>query len=209
MKPAIILIRHGESEANLSKEVCETTPDHLVSLTERGEAQCRALGQSLKSLLNSKTLRVWSSPYERARRSSSLLTQELDAHITLREDPRLREQEWGNFFTEEAFFKERAERKRHSPFFYRIKNGESGADVFDRVSSFLDTLHRDLARHPGTDAVIISSHGMTLLIFLMRFFHWTYEEHAEAQTFGNCGYVVLNPDAEGHYQISLDKRSGL
>ena len=208
MKPDIILLRHGESAANLSKKVYETIPDHLVQLTERGEAQCHILGQALKPLLDGKTIRVWSSPFERARRSSSLITQQLDADITLREDPRLREQEWGNFFNEETFYSERDKRRAHSLFFYRITNGESGADVFDRCSSFLDTLWRDLNRHPETQCVLISTHGMTALIFLMRFFHWTPEEHAAAQTFGNCGYVVLSPNAAEHYEISVDKRGG-
>lgn len=45
MKPQkIVILRHGESKANLSKAVYGHTPDHLVSLTKTGKAQCIALG---------------------------------------------------------------------------------------------------------------------------------------------------------------------
>lgn len=212
MKPQkIVILRHGESDANLSKAVYEHTPDHLVNLTKAGEAQCIALGQRLKPHLDAKKLTIWSSPFKRSRQTSRIVAEQLSkSNVTFKEDPRIREQEWGNFFTEETFYGERDKRRAHSNFFYRIKDGESGADVYDRLSSFLETLYRDFERYPKQDAVLISTHGMTGLVFLMRFFHWTYEQHAEAETFGNCGYVILNLDASSkRYLITDDFRCGL
>lgn len=84
---------------------------------------------------------VWNSPYTRTQQTSeTVLSQIENAHIKIKEDPRLREQEWGNFYTLDQAAKENEERKRHSYFFYRIKDGESGADVYDRISTFLETL---------------------------------------------------------------------
>lgn len=45
---------------------------------------------------------------------------------------------------------------------------------------------------------------MTGLVFLMRFFHWTYEQHAEAETFGNCGYVILGLDGSSEHYLITD-----
>lgn len=49
----------------------------------------------------------------------------------------------------------------------------SGADVFDRVSTFLETLYRDMMKgYCGQNAILIS-HGLFCRLFLMRFYHWT------------------------------------
>lgn len=40
--------------------------------------------------------------------------------------------------------REKAERLRFGRFFYRFPNGESGADVYDRMTIFEDHLVRDI-----------------------------------------------------------------
>ena len=48
----------------------------------------------------------------------------------------------------------------------------SGADVFDRVSIFLESLYRDMGKgRCGQNAVIVS-HGLFCRLFLTRFYHW-------------------------------------
>lgn len=210
MKPKnIIIIRHGESEANIDKALYESNPDHLMQLTKKGKDQCIDCGKSLQTLLNGKKITVWNSPYTRTRQTSQIvLSQIKNAEIRIKEDPRLREQEWGNFYTLDQAAKENEDRKRHSYFFYRIKDGESGADVYDRISTFLETLYRDFQNDEWTQTLLISTHGITSLIFLMRFFHWNYEEYEAADRFKNCDYVVLalNPETDT-YSIALDNRS--
>jgi hypothetical protein len=58
-------------------------------------------------------------------------------------DPRLREQDWGNFRTDEATKAIEEERDKYGAFHYRFLNGESCADVYDRMSLHFDTLFRD------------------------------------------------------------------
>ncbi len=210
MKPNnIVILRHGESEANIDKGLYETNPDHLMALTENGKKQCISCGKSLKVVLNGKKITVWNSPYMRTRQTSEIVLSQIEnAELRIKEDPRLREQEWGNFYTLDQATKENEERKRHSYFFYRVKNGESGADVYDRISTFLETLHRDFVSDEWTDTIFISTHGITSLIFLMRFFHWKYEEYEKANRFLNCDYVVLELDSKTKkYSISKDTRS--
>ena len=67
-------------------------------------------------------------------------------------------------------------RDAYGTFYYRISEGESGADVYDRVSDFFGTLHRDFEKPDFPANALIVTHGMTLRLFLMRWFHWTVEE---------------------------------
>jgi len=211
MKPKqIVIIRHGQSQANIDKGVYEHTPDHLVNLTELGKEQCIKTGVKLNELLANKNVTVWSSPYNRARQTTELIASELKSNIKYKEDPRLREQDWGNFYTEDEARLKYEDRKRHSYFFYRIENGESGADVYDRISTFLETLYRDFSQDNWTDSLVISTHGITALVFLMRYFHWSYEQYEEAEKFFNCGFVVLELDEESErYHLSIDMREGI
>lgn len=209
MKPKNIIIRHGESEANINKKLYKDTPDHVMELTDCGRGQCVQTGKRLKGLLDEKRITVWQSPYTRTRQTAEIIVSQLEnSKMRVKEDPRLREQEWGNFYTVDEITREREDRRRHSNFFYRIKNGESGADVYDRISTFLETLHRDFESDTWTETIIICTHGITALIFLMRFFHWNYEDYETSVKFDNCEYVVL--ELNNHtkkYEISEDYRS--
>ena len=52
----------------------------------------------------------------------------------VREEPQLREQDFGNFQDSTGLAREKAERESYGRFFYRFPNGESGADVYDRCA---------------------------------------------------------------------------
>lgn len=45
--------------------------------------------------------------------------------------------------------------------------------MYDRVSTFLETLYRDMRKGGCGENAIIVSHGFFCRLFLMRFFHWT------------------------------------
>ena len=48
----------------------------------------------------------------------------------------------------------------------------SGADVYDRVSMFLESLYRDMEKGRCGQNAIIVSHGLFCRLFLTRFYHW-------------------------------------
>lgn len=53
MKPKrIILIRHGESEANVNPHLFASVPDYAIELTEKGREQALNAGKRLKELVN-------------------------------------------------------------------------------------------------------------------------------------------------------------
>jgi len=119
----------------------------------------------------------------------------------------LREQEWsGNLRT--AGFDDSAEedRDKYSTFYYRFHGGESCADVYDRVSDFMDTLHRDFAKQSFTEDVLLVSHGMTIRVFLQRWFHKTVDTFEHWGNPKNCQIIrlTLNEDT-GRYQFDFSE----
>jgi broad specificity phosphatase PhoE len=54
---------------------------------------------------------------------------------------------------------------------------------------------------------LIVSHGITIRLFLMRWFHWTVEEFECLRNLDNCEYYILKRQPSytktGHYKIDL------
>lgn len=74
--------------------------------------------------------------------------------------------------------REKAERLRFGRFFYRFPNGESGADVYDRMTIFEDHMVRDInaGRFAADTSLVLVTHGLALRVFLMRWFHWSVDQ---------------------------------
>ena len=99
-----------------------------------------------------------------------------------------------------------AERQKIGRFFYRFKDGESGADVYDRVSSFMDSLFREMENCLMPDNnICIVSHGLFMRLFLMRFYRWSVEKFHTLENFDNCGYCILErDDVDGSFVLTTD-----
>lgn len=210
MRPnRIILIRHGESEGNVDKNHYQFTPDYALNLTPNGIAQAQRAGQVIKDIIGSESLYAYISPYFRTRQTYQQLSTALEANITkLIEDPRIREQDWGHLRHPDDNEEIIQQRDEFSTFYYRIPDGESGADVFDRVSTFLETLYRDFNKPDYPENTLIVTHGMTLRLFLMRWFHWTVEEFENVRNPHNCQIVVMSKQANDKYILTtgLERR---
>lgn len=116
-----------------------------------------------------------------------------------------------------------AERLEFGRFFYRFPNGESGADVYDRITIFEDHLVRDInagnsfkinfyikyffyikkGRYSqGNTNVVLVTHGLALRIILMRWFHWTVDQFLNVYNPDNCEPIILErivPSATGNF----------
>ncbi|NED80297.1 histidine phosphatase family protein, partial [Streptomyces sp. SID11233] len=74
----------------------EREPDHALPLTAAGRAQALAAGDRLRTLFGDERVSVYVSPYRRTHETLGLF--HLDpANVRIREEPRLREQDWGNW----------------------------------------------------------------------------------------------------------------
>ena len=203
MKPKrIILVRHGESEANLDAARHECVPNHRICLSAAGRAQAEAVGRELAGITAGESVQFFVSPYERTRETYRLMRPAFpQRHVQMYEDPRLREQDFGNFRGVEETFRLQQERRAYGVFFYRFPDGESGADVFDRVSLFLESLHRNFRRHTFPRNVILVTHGLTMRLFVMRWFRHSVEEFESWANPGNCEYRVMERQA-GRYVLA-------
>ncbi|MBC3844194.1 histidine phosphatase family protein [Streptacidiphilus sp. 4-A2] len=171
----IVLVRHGESEGNVDDSIYERVPDHALELTERGRKQAAATGEELRAVLGDEPVQAYVSPYLRTRQTFELL--ELDpARVRVMEEPRLREQDWGNLQDVEDIHRQRRARATYGHFFYRFTQGESGADVYDRVGAFFETLHRNFEHPEYPPNVVLVTHGLMMRLFCMRWFHWSVDE---------------------------------
>lgn len=146
-------------------------------------------------------------------------------------------------------------RNLYGRFFFRFPDGESAADVYDRITGtyidtylythtyilslfikcqkfwfseskdlpfyntmkcasnagFRETLRSDIDigrfqppgdRNPGINLVIVS-HGLTLRVFLMRWYKWTVEQFHGLNNFGNGKMIVMEKGYGGRYILTI------
>ncbi|XP_052191722.1 phosphoglycerate mutase-like protein AT74 [Diospyros lotus] len=214
----IILVRHGESQGNHDDTAYTTTPDHKIPLTQRGVEQAEAAGVDIHRVVSddghSDNWKVYFyvSPYERTRATLRQIGRSFprDRLLGVREECRIREQDFGNFQQEDRMKIIKQTRERFGRFFYRFPEGESAADVYDRVSSFLESLWRDIDMNrlhcESSDELnlVIVSHGLASRVFLMKWFKWTVEQFEYLNNLGNCEFRVLQLGLGGEYSLAIN-----
>ncbi|GJD01914.1 phosphoglycerate mutase [Colletotrichum higginsianum] len=229
----IILIRHAQSEGNKNREIHQTIPDHRVKLTQDGWQQAYDAGRRLRKLLRADdTLHFFTSPYRRTRETtegilSTLTSDEEDpspfkrSNIKVYEEPRLREQDFGNFqpcsAEMERMWQERAD---YGHFFYRIPNGESAADAYDRVSGFNESLWRQFGENDFASVCVLGelpvhvcsaranrpvTHGLMSRVFLMKWYHFTVEYFEDLRNVNHCEFLLMRKQEESGKYILENK----
>ncbi|KAH6833444.1 Phosphoglycerate mutase family protein, partial [Perilla frutescens var. hirtella] len=207
----IILVRHGECEVNEDERVLEYVPNHKIKLIERGVAQAKMAASKIREIVSENAnwkIFFYVSPWNRTRATMEEMigrgeTFTTDKIVGIREDCRLREQHSGNFQNVEEMRKMKRERNSYGKFFYRVPHGESAADVYDRVSSFVEELWREMESNKSEELnLIVVSHGLIILLLLMKLFNWTVDEFEGLINPPNCEYRVLQLGAGGKYNLA-------
>jgi len=203
MKPKrIILIRHGESEGNVDRLVYGEKPDYALLLTSKGTEQAATAGIRLRELVRNEHVHFYVSPLFRTRQTFLEIAKNFPAsQYNWQEEPRLREQEWGHLRTLEQCRVVDKERDAYGIFYFRIPDGESAADVYDRVSDFFNTLFRDFEKPGFPPNAVMITHGMSIRLFLMRWFHYTVEEFEVLANPANCAIVLMELQENGKYKL--------
>ena len=198
----IILVRHAESEGNVNNQAYTYMPDPQVPLTKKGWRQALDAGLMIKEIASDTNLFFYTSPYLRSKQTYEGVAEAFGVSgiAGVQEEVQLREQDFGNFQDAEGKQREKAERLRFGRFFYRFPNGESGADVYDRMTLFEDHLVRDInaGRFAGDTSLVLVTHGLAARVFLMRWFHWTVAQFMKVYNPPNAVPLVLErilPDA--------------
>jgi len=199
----LIFIRHGQSEGNVNEEIYSRYPDSDIRLTKLGFEQARRAGEILKNQILSKgkdsKVHFIVSPYVRTMETFHGLVsawcdpKEFDnvedederlklwygrlakVGVTFNEDPRIREQDFGNYQDKDTIEKAKRERFKFGIFYYRFPNGESASDVFDRMSTFLDSLWRIFSNHDSQNYVLVT-HGISIRVLLARYYRYSIDQ---------------------------------
>lgn len=173
----LILVRHGESTANVAATAAEREGAEVVDaplrdadvpLTGVGVAQARALGAWLRSLPDEAFPgSLWSSPFLRAVDTATIVMSDQRVPLPPRIDERLRDRELGvlDALTHRGVALrlpgEAARRVRLGKFYYRPPGGESWADVVLRVRAVLNEVDRDC---DGGRVLVVAHDAVILLI---------------------------------------------
>ncbi|KAF5210425.1 hypothetical protein E0198_003301 [Clavispora lusitaniae] len=219
----ILLVRHGESEGNCDKSVNRYTPNHKVCLTEQGHSQALHAGVVLREFLsqldmksedgkNPRSVLFYTSPYARARQTCQGIIDGIEdlegVEFRVSEEPRMREQDFGNFqSTAEEMERIWGQRAHYGHFFYRIPHGESAADVYDRIASFNETLFRQFSRDSFPNVLVLVTHGIWARVFLMKWFRWSYEEFESLRNIPHCQFLVMKQGPDMKYQLKTPLRT--
>lgn len=216
----IILIRHGQSEGNKNREIHQTIPDHRVKLTQDGWQQAYDAGRRLRKVLRADdTVQFFTSPYRRTRETTEGILATLTSdeqgpspfkrnNIKVYEEPRLREQDFGNFqpcsAEMERMWQERAD---YGHFFYRIPNGESAADAYDRVSGFNESLWRQFGDDDFASVCVLVTHGLMSRVFLMKWYHFSVEYFEDLRNINHCEFITMTKQESGKYILDTKLRT--
>jgi broad specificity phosphatase PhoE len=166
----IILIRHGESQSNINKELYfeKDLYDHLIELSPKGVKQSKQCGKELSKILGKDPYSVFVSSYLRALQTWDNIFLGLKTEpnsITV--DGRIREQEFKDFKSAEDWAEKRERVKKRGKLSYRYKNAESGNDVIDRVTGFYNQLRMDIFLGNTPDTIVIVCHEIVIRCFLI------------------------------------------
>ena len=219
----IILVRHGESMGNVDESTYVSQADWRIPLTSEGKHQAVQAGSTIAKLIGKQgNTFFYVSPYMRTRQTlKGIMTQIPRTQIHgLREEPRIAEQQFGNFQNVQRVQEAKVERKRFGRFFYRFPNGEAGFDVYSRVTSFISTVMRDCTQFRAEQQdfdnfnICIVTHGLTLRLFLMRWFQYSVTEFEDSFNPNNGAVVVLERKTNAKtglqwYELTKESRKSL
>lgn len=228
-----------------NRDIHQTVPDHRVKLTKDGWDQAYEAGRRLRAILRPEdTLHFFTSPYRRTRETTegilSTLTSDEEEpspfkrnNIKVYEEPRLREQDFGNFqpcsAEMERMWQERAD---YGHFFYRIPNGESAADAYDRISGFNESLWRQFGEDDFSSVCVLGklymlvaeeriwrrrmdgsltrttvTHGLMSRVFLMKWYHFSVEYFEDLRNINHCEFLIMKKQDSGKYLLENKLRT--
>ncbi|KAI8569650.1 hypothetical protein RHMOL_Rhmol02G0293600 [Rhododendron molle] len=172
----IILVRHGQSEGNVDEGVYTRVADPKIGLTDRGVEEAEECGRRIREMIERDEADDWrvyfyASPYRRTLETLRNVAKAFGRSriAGVREEPRLREQDFG----------------------------------------FRETLRADIdigrfqppGEHTPNMNLVLVSHGLTLRVFLMRWYKWTVEQFEGLVNMGNGKMIVMERGYGGRYSL--------
>ncbi len=194
MKTRILIIRHGQSQANLEKKFAGHTD---VALTELGRTQGRCTAEFLK---NEKIDAVYSSMLTRAYETACYTAQK--HNLTVTKDKGVNEisgGDWENLTYPEIGEKFPDQLHTWNTNIGRVKceNGESVEQVCDRVYSAMERLAK---KHPD-QTIVIGCHGMAIRAFCLKVMGLSLDDMQEKTVWASNASVTYLDYENGKFTL--------
>jgi len=174
-------------------------------LTEKGKLQALHAGVALRAIIGDETVSFFVSPYKSCRQTFQFLSGSFSERgVSYTEDPRLRNQYWGDWKTSESPAAQQAiaeEIKQVGLFYYVFPGGESASNVYDRASSFMETLYRKWEQPKRAQNYVLISHNIFIHVFLMRWMHWEVSTFHRLRRFEGGQLAVMEKQPDGSYRL--------
>lgn len=212
MPKNLVLIRHGESEANIIQKLAKkdknyqypesykTTPDREVRLSDLGREQTKKTGEFLKKEYPNGFDSIYVSDHTRAKETAALVC--LAAgwdNVKIKVDPQLGERNWGNFHHQDSekrakFFSDKKRDPLHTP----IADGETLLEARNRTRVLLERV----ARQYSGKNVLVFTHGEYIECLWSEIAHMRTEEQVEffageGGDIKNCQVVEFESNLDG------------
>ena len=205
----IILVRHGEGHGyahtsgtnEAGKPHCAELETMLRPLTANGRKQSLTAGVKLRELIGKESVRFFVSPFKTTRQSFEFLGGSFDqSKCQYVDEPRIRNQDFGEHPPEKEL--ELRELAKKNPFYFRFPGGENGADVYDRLSTHLESMHREWQLPSRADNYVLVTHNVICQLFLCRWFHWAPATFKALPRWPGGGILVMEQKEDGKYKIT-------
>lgn len=224
MPKDIILLRHGQSEANVVQKRDDhgveplianqimARPDWQHRLTADGVEQAKNAGNWIRANIGPIATfdAVYYSPFLRTRETAAYAVG--DEPVELIHEDRIVERNWGVFgkltrAQQEQLYPRTIAEKKANPMYVRLDGGESLMDVNGRIRDMQGTLHRE---HPN-GRVMMVTHGdfMNAWRYEVEYLlpeQWEAMDRDKANTFRNCAllqYTRVDPSDPTHIDSHL------
>ena len=185
------LVRHGETAWNAERRF--QTPE--VPLSEDGRAQAEAVARTLQKTTHAEL--ILASDYARTLETAAIISERLGLPVI--EEPALRERNFGiargQLYADIGEAKIALWRDPH----HRIEEGESWADVFERVQAFFERLRAS----PPARELILVTHGGTMNVAMSLVSGGTIDAF-ELAPLENCAVrtIALPLDAQTSHEVA-------
>ncbi|MEW6312547.1 MAG: histidine phosphatase family protein [Pseudomonadota bacterium] len=183
----IILVRHGESEANVA-DIVNDDPRQVVSLTGRGKAQAKATAEQLRGIAFT---HAYVSEFPRAQQTAAILLRHHDCALAI--DARLNERRSGMDGLPVHRFNDLI---KPDPLRIKPEHGESFLEQMERLRDFLDAA----ATHHPHGVVLAVSHENPIMA--AQAVAGMDAEQAARGSIANCAWVELTWPTEAMQEKS-------
>ena len=173
----IILVRHGESEANVAG-IINDNPARIVNLTARGRAQAETAAEKLRA---APFTHAYASEFARTRQTAEILLRHHACALHI--DARLNERHTGVDGLPVSVFNDAV---RPDPLRIKPEGGESFLEQMERLRSFMDEI---AAHHPDGNILAVSHENPILAALALTMDD--PEQIARHDGIANCGWVEL------------------